>query len=82
MMGAAKFIDHFISFQLSKSVSIEVFYCRSKQLNNLTPLVSRHVAPSVSEDLACLFDQKLFTDADLVFKNTVFPVHKAILSVR
>ena len=44
--------------------------------------LARSHAPTFREDLCLLYDSKYFTDVDLVYKGTVFPVHRAILSVR
>lgn len=44
--------------------------------------LARPHANSYREDLSLLYDNKYFTDVDLVYQGTVFPVHRAILSVR
>lgn len=44
--------------------------------------VARPQASTFRKDLSNLFDSKHCTDVDLVFQGVVFPVHRAILSVR
>ncbi|KAK2158566.1 hypothetical protein LSH36_167g04000 [Paralvinella palmiformis] len=44
--------------------------------------VARPHANSFKEDLSALYDSKYCTDVDLVYQGVVFPVHRAILSVR
>ena len=39
-------------------------------------------APSYMDDLGTLYDAQNFTDVDLIYKNTVFPVHRAIVALR
>ena len=43
---------------------------------------ARPHASTYAEDLGLLYDNKYFTDVNLVYKNTFFPVHRAILSLR
>lgn len=52
-----------------------------KELKNQTNLV-RQSAPSLKKDLLKLFEEGICTDTTLVFENTHFHVHKAILSSR
>jgi BTB/POZ domain-containing protein 7 len=42
--------------------------------------LSRPPATTFKQDLSTLYDCKLCTDCDLVFRGNVFPVHRAILS--
>ncbi|XP_050084335.1 BTB/POZ domain-containing protein 7 [Anopheles aquasalis] len=44
--------------------------------------LARPPATTFKQDLASLYDYKHCTDCDLVFRGTVFPVHRAILSAR
>lgn len=44
--------------------------------------LARPPATTYKQDLANLFDSKVSTDCDLVFRGTVFPVHRSILSAR
>jgi BTB/POZ domain-containing protein 7 len=44
--------------------------------------LARPQASTFRKDLSNLFDAKHCTDVDLVFQGVVFPVHRAILSVR
>lgn len=44
--------------------------------------LARPPATTFKQDLATLFDMKNCTDCDLVFRGTVFPVHRSILSAR
>ncbi|XP_053680256.1 BTB/POZ domain-containing protein 7 [Anopheles nili] len=44
--------------------------------------LARPPATTFKQDLASLYDFKHCTDCDLVFRGTVFPVHRAILSAR
>ncbi|KAG0711026.1 ATP-dependent RNA helicase SUV3, mitochondrial [Chionoecetes opilio] len=44
--------------------------------------LARPPAPTYKQDLSDLFDYKYSTDVDLVFQGAIFPVHRAILSVR
>ena len=39
-------------------------------------------APSYIIDLGTLYDSKDFTDVDLIYKNTRFPVHRAVVALR
>lgn len=52
-----------------------------KDLKNQTSLV-RQSAPSLKKDLLRLYEEGICTDATLVFENSHFYVHKAILSAR
>lgn len=42
--------------------------------------LARPPATTFKQDLSTLYDCKLCTDCDLVFRGNVFPVHRAILS--
>jgi len=42
--------------------------------------LSRPPATTFKQDLSTLYDCKLCTDCDLVFRGNVFPVHRALLS--
>ena len=44
--------------------------------------MARPHANSIKEDLSLLYDYKYCTDVDLLYNGVVFPVHRAILSVR
>jgi hypothetical protein len=44
--------------------------------------IARPQASTFRKDLSNLFDARHCTDVDLVFQGVVFPVHRAILSVR
>lgn len=44
--------------------------------------LARPPATTFKQDLSTLFDMKTCTDCDLVFRGTVFPVHRSILSAR
>ncbi|XP_053682580.1 BTB/POZ domain-containing protein 7 [Sabethes cyaneus] len=44
--------------------------------------LARPPATTFKQDLASLYDYKHCTDCDLVFRGTVFPVHRALLSAR
>lgn len=44
--------------------------------------LARPPATTYKQDLAALFDLRLCTDCDLVFRGTIFPVHRSILSSR
>ena len=44
--------------------------------------LGRSHASTYREDLGSLYDSKHFTDVDLIYKNTIFPVHRAILALR
>ena len=44
--------------------------------------LARPPATTFKQDLSSLYDYKHCTDCDLVFRGTVFPVHRAILSAR
>lgn len=44
--------------------------------------LARPPATTFKQDLSALYDYKYCTDCDLVFRGTVFPVHRAILSAR
>ncbi|KAH8420214.1 hypothetical protein KR009_007314 [Drosophila setifemur] len=44
--------------------------------------LARPPATTYKQDLAALYDQNLCTDCDLVFRGTIFPVHRSILSAR
>ncbi|XP_058119343.1 BTB/POZ domain-containing protein 7 [Anopheles ziemanni] len=44
--------------------------------------LARPPATTFKQDLASLYDFRHCTDCDLVFRGTVFPVHRAILSAR
>lgn len=52
-----------------------------KELKNQTNLV-RQSAPCLKRDLLRLYEEGICADTVLVFENTRFPVHKAILSCR
>ncbi|XP_045110710.1 BTB/POZ domain-containing protein 7-like isoform X1 [Portunus trituberculatus] len=59
-------------------------YEASAALKDLTVQadLARPPAPTYKQDLSDLFDYKYSTDVDLVFQGAIFPVHRAILSVR
>ena len=76
---------------------LRLFYCRRKvtfifldcKQQHLTVSnvifqadLARPPAPTYKQDLSDLFDYKYCTDVDLVFQGAIFPVHRAILSVR
>lgn len=44
--------------------------------------LARPPATTFKQDLSALYDFKHATDCDLVFRGTVFPVHRALLSAR
>lgn len=44
--------------------------------------LARPPAATFKQDLSALYDFKHATDCDLVFRGTVFPVHRALLSAR
>lgn len=44
--------------------------------------LARPPATTFKQDLSNLYDCKLCTDCDLVFRGSVFPVHRALLSAR
>ncbi|XP_063707184.1 BTB/POZ domain-containing protein 7 [Culicoides brevitarsis] len=44
--------------------------------------LARPPATTFKQDLADLYDYKYCTDCELVFRGTVFPVHRALLSAR
>ncbi|XP_017852992.1 BTB/POZ domain-containing protein 7 isoform X2 [Drosophila busckii] len=44
--------------------------------------LARPPATTYKQDLAALYDLNVCTDCDLVFRGTVFPVHRSILSSR
>lgn len=44
--------------------------------------LARPPATTFKQDLSALYDFKYCTDCDLVFRGTVFPVHRALLSAR
>lgn len=44
--------------------------------------LARAPATTFKQDLSALYDFKYCTDCDLVFRGSVFPVHRALLSVR
>ncbi|XP_059619616.1 BTB/POZ domain-containing protein 7 [Phlebotomus argentipes] len=44
--------------------------------------LARPPATTFKQDLSALYDFKHCTDCDLVFRGTVFPVHRALLSAR
>ncbi|XP_055381855.1 BTB/POZ domain-containing protein 7 [Condylostylus longicornis] len=44
--------------------------------------LARPPATTFKQDLANLFETKLCTDCDLVFRGSIFPVHRSILSSR
>lgn len=44
--------------------------------------LARPPATTFKQDLAGLYDYKYCTDCELVFRGTVFPVHRALLSAR
>lgn len=44
--------------------------------------LARPPATTFKQDLSSLYDFKYCTDCDLVFRGSVFPVHRALLSVR
>lgn len=44
--------------------------------------LARPPAATFKQDLSALYDYKHATDCDLVFRGTVFPVHRALLSAR
>ncbi|KAB7501424.1 BTB/POZ domain-containing protein 7 [Armadillidium nasatum] len=51
-------------------------------VSNWSADLARPPAPTYKQDLSDLFDYKYCTDVDLVFQGAIFPVHRAILSVR
>ncbi|XP_042235708.1 BTB/POZ domain-containing protein 7-like isoform X3 [Homarus americanus] len=59
-------------------------YEASAALKDLTVQadLARPPAPTYKQDLSDLFDYKYCTDVDLVFQGAIFPVHRAILSIR
>jgi len=59
-------------------------YEASAALKELTALgdVARPRANSVVDDLAALYQHKYCTDVDLVYLDTVFPAHRAVLCIR
>ncbi|CRL06305.1 CLUMA_CG019051, isoform A [Clunio marinus] len=44
--------------------------------------LARPPATTFKQDLSTLYDCKLCTDCDLVFRGNIFPVHRALLSAR
>ncbi len=44
--------------------------------------IARPHANTFKEDLSTLYDYKYCTDVDLIYQGVIFPVHRAILSVR
>ncbi|EDW78291.1 uncharacterized protein Dwil_GK16251 [Drosophila willistoni] len=44
--------------------------------------LARPPATTYKQDLAALYDLNLCTDCDLVFRGTIFPVHRSVLSSR
>ena len=52
-----------------------------KELTILANLARPH-ANSVKDDLSALYDYKYCTDVDLIYQGVVFPVHRAILTIR
>ncbi|XP_033238062.1 BTB/POZ domain-containing protein 7 [Drosophila pseudoobscura] len=44
--------------------------------------LARPPAATYKQDLAALYDLNFCTDCDLVFRGTIFPVHRSILSAR
>ncbi|KAJ8341376.1 hypothetical protein SKAU_G00336670 [Synaphobranchus kaupii] len=52
-----------------------------KELNFQASL-ARPEAQSLQRDLAALYEYKYCTDVDLIFQDTCFPVHRAILAAR
>ena len=52
-----------------------------KELTLQADLTRPH-ANTLKEDLSLLYDYKYCTDVDLLYEGVVFPVHRAILSVR
>ena len=44
--------------------------------------LARPPAATFKQDLSALYDAKYCTDCELVFRGTIFPVHRAILSAR
>ncbi|XP_037935800.1 BTB/POZ domain-containing protein 7-like [Teleopsis dalmanni] len=44
--------------------------------------LARPPATTYKQDLAALYDMKTCTDCDLVFRGSIFPVHRSILSSR
>lgn len=44
--------------------------------------LARPPATTYKQDLAGIYDMKTCTDCDLVFRGSIFPVHRAILSAR
>uniref|UniRef100_A0A8C4QCD7 BTB domain-containing protein n=1 Tax=Eptatretus burgeri TaxID=7764 RepID=A0A8C4QCD7_EPTBU len=48
----------------------------------LQACLARSKASSLAQDMACLYEYKYCTDVDLVFQETCFPVHRAILAAR
>jgi len=59
-------------------------YEATAALKELTALANtaRPRANSVQDDLAALYQHKHCTDVDLVFQDTVFPAHRAVLCIR
>jgi len=59
-------------------------YEASAALKELTALAdaARPPANSVVDDLAALYQHKYCTDVDLVYQDTVFPAHRAVLCIR
>ncbi|KAL0969067.1 hypothetical protein UPYG_G00222250 [Umbra pygmaea] len=44
--------------------------------------LARAEAPSLPRDLAALYQHKYCTDVDLIFQDTCFPAHRAVLAAR
>ena len=44
--------------------------------------LARSEAPSLQRDLAALYRHKYCTDVDLIFQDTCFPAHRAVLAAR
>lgn len=44
--------------------------------------LARPPATTFKQDLSALYDSKYCTDCELVFRGTIFPVHRALLSAR
>jgi len=59
-------------------------YEASAALKELTALAdaARPRANTVVDDLAALYQHKYCTDVDLVYQDTVFPAHRAVLCIR
>jgi len=59
-------------------------YEASAALKELTALTdaARPPANTVVDDLAALYQLKYCTDVDLVYQDTVFPAHRAVLCIR